>query len=154
MDNRNKLLDLIFYFIKHNKSVDFDRIVRENSLELKSILINESQLQELINYLIEEKKIIKSENSQYYIHPNAVSFSGYQIEFLKSKIKDKKTTKKDLIFKILPIILAFIFGSFAVYFNFINKEKDVELKEKVREIDSLKKEIKNLTSNLSNPKTK
>ena len=143
--NKYVLIDFIFSIVKMNKDIPENAIMEKYEFELGKLSCDQKDLKKILSKLETDGKIYMSDDG-FRVAPNSSDFKGYYLEELETGRTTNVQNRREVILRIIPIVLSLIFGVTTIYFSYTNREKDKKIKEKddiiqkqIKDIDSLKK---------------
>ena len=134
--------DLIFFLVKFNKGITVESLFYENAEHFAHYHLTMDDVEHIIQQLISENKVYLDSNDKLRIAPGGYQFKGYAYEELRAGIEKNSMKRRDLVFKIIPILLTIIFGLASAYFSYINYSLNSQLAKNKVIIDSLQRVIK------------
>ncbi|MBN9383463.1 MAG: hypothetical protein J0H74_22085 [Chitinophagaceae bacterium] len=143
-----QLKDVFFLYIKYRPGSVLEAIAAGHTQLLEKLGIDKDGLYVLLDGLITEHKLLLSQEGNYTLHPEALYFPGFLIEYLKGARERRKRAKLEMFLKIFPYFLTIVFGVSTFYFNLLSARRYKDLQVKTREADSLRVVVTSLKTQL------
>jgi hypothetical protein len=134
-----ELKDVFFLYVKFNPGASLEKIAEEHARQMDRLDIDKQGVYDMLSSLVADEKLTVSQEGGYKVHPSALYFTGFVINYLQFRKKERKKNKNELFLRVFPYGLTILFGASTIFFNLQSNKKDKELQAKTTEIDSLRK---------------